>query len=141
MLVEDCMTHNLSEKESLSYIEKRHKKVSKMTYHRYKDYINSDESLNIYFNEHARIGFVIDQRDRKNEMNSINSQLLRRWKNLTGRENTDVDQIIRLSHAIVSVNKRLEEISLSNPVISKIKAKVDLVDETDKISRENSFRN
>ncbi len=111
-----------------------------MTLQRYKNYINSDQSLDIYFNEHARIGFVKDQRSRKNEMNSVNEQLLRRWKNLTGRENADVDQIIRMSHAIVSVNKRLEEISLSNPVISKIKAKVDLV-ESDKISREDPIRN
>ena len=131
------MTHHLSERESLTYIEKRYKKVAKQTYHNYKKHIDSDDTLNIYFNEHARIGFVKDQRDRKNEMESVLDQLMRRWKNITGRENADLNDIVKLSHAIRLINHRLEEISLSNPVIAKIKAKVDLIDQPDETRSEN----
>ena len=136
ILVIDCMTHRLTEEESLKYIETRYKKIHRRTLRRRKREILDDDSLQMYFNEHTRIGFVIDQRNRKNEMESILDQLMRRWKDLTSKENADIYKIVRLSNAIVEANKRLEDISLSNPVISKIKEKVDLL-EAGKASRED----
>ena len=120
------MTHRLTEPEALEYIEKRTgKKPNRDTYYTWKRKINSEDSLNIYFNDHTRIGFVLDQRNRKDEMESVMEGLMRKWKKMN--TNTDEYRMVRISDAIVNANKRLEEISLSNPVISAIKAKVDAV--------------
>ena len=128
ILVQDCLTHRLTEKESLEYIEKRTgEKVKRDTYYTWKNKLKSDKELDIFFNEHTRIGFVRDQRDRKDEIMSVLEGLMRRWKNMKGKEKVDEYRMVRLSEAIINANKRMEEISLSNPVISAIKAKVDAV--------------
>ena len=87
--------------------------------------ITSDDSLSQYFDEHTRIGFVRDQKNRKSEMESVMNTLMRKWKKFD--INSDEYRMVRISDAIVNASKRLEEISLSNPVISAVKAKVDAV--------------
>jgi hypothetical protein len=139
ILVTDCITHRMTQVESKEYIKTRYKEVSLSTIKRTKSRLLSDDALNKYFNEHTRIGFVHDQRDRRNEMLSVMEQLMRRWKDYTSRKDIDIHRVVRLAEAIVNTNKRLEEISLSNPVISKIKAKIDGI-ESDQASREDPNR-
>ena len=128
ILVQDCLTHRLTEPEALEYIEKRTgEKVKRDTYYTWKRKLKSDKELDIFFNDHTRIGFVRDQRDRKDEVDSVLDGLMRRWKNLKGAKIVDEYRMVRLSEAIINANKRAEEISLSNPVISAIKAKVDAI--------------
>ena len=126
LLVEDCITHNLSINESIDYIEERLKRrISTKTLWQHKKDITSDDSLNIYFNEHTRIGFVRDHRARTKEMKSVMNGLIRRWHKTKDDLSVDVHDLVRLSEGIISASKRLEEISLANPVISGIKAKVE----------------
>ena len=53
----------------------------------------------------------------------------------------DLNDVVKLSHAIRTANHRLEEISLSNPVISKIKAKIDLIEPPNETRTEDPIRN
>lgn len=133
ILVEDCITHRLTEIESLQYINERHKNISDRTLRRYKKKIESDDTLNIYFNEHARIGFVRDQKKRKDEMDAVLTKLMNKWHSV--KDDDDIHRTVRLAEAIIGANKRLEEISLSNPVISQIKNKLDNY-ESNQASRE-----
>jgi len=126
LIVQDCVTYRLHEKEALEYIEQRYdQSISRGHYFRLKRHLESDEELNYYFDYHARIGFVKDQRDRANEIKSVMSELMRRWFSLSKEKYPDIYKMVRLAEAIINASKRFEEISLSNPVIAKIKAKVD----------------
>ena len=58
-------------------------------------------------------------------MNIVLKGLLELWGKLDMTIQADQQTRIRLAHAIISVNNRLENISLANPVISKIKAEID----------------
>ena len=126
LIIQDCITYRLREKEALEYIEQRYgQSISRGHYFRLKKHIESDEELNYYFDYHARIGFVKDQRDRANEIKSVMTELMRRWFLLSKEKYSDIYKIVRLAEAIINASKRLEEISLANPVIAKIKAKID----------------
>ncbi len=126
LLMQDCVTHRLTDVESIDYIDKRiHHKYTRKTIGVWRKQINSDDSLSQYFDDHTRIGFVRDQRDRMQEMDSVMKLLMKKWLTLTPA--SDEYRMVRLSDAIVNASKRLEEISLSNPVISAVKAKVDAV--------------
>jgi len=124
-LIEDCLTYRLTEKESIEYIKERYQSITRNTLNNYKRHIESDETLNIYFNEHTRIGFVKEHVQRFKEMNIVLKGLLELWDKLDMTIQADQQTRIRLAHAIISVNNRLENISLANPVISKIKAEID----------------
>jgi len=126
LIIQDCVTYRLREKEALEYIGQRYgQSISRGHYYRLKRHLESDEELNYYFDEHARIGFVKDHYDRANEIKSVMTELMRRWFLLSKEKNPDIYKMVRLSEVIINASKRLEEISLANPVIAKIKAKVD----------------
>ncbi len=123
-LVSDCITYRLNEKESIRYIEKRYKKISRRHFYRIKNKINSDDSLNDYFDNHARIGFVIDHKRRVDEIESVLAKLMKKWLNIT-ENNADVSEMTRLAETIIHASKRSVELSLANSVISKIKQDIE----------------
>jgi len=129
ILVEDCITHRLTEPESLKYIEKRMgESISRTNLQDWKRKINADETLDIYFNEHTRIGFVRNQRERYDEAESVMGVLMRQWGLFRKEKDPDIADLCKLADTIMSVNKRMEDISMSNPVISKIKTRIDIVE-------------
>lgn len=131
-LITDCMTYRLTEEESLEYIAIRYKKISKRHYYRIKKQLNSDEELQRFFDHHTRIGFIIDHKKRRDEIESVLEQLMRRLLELATQKITNYLALTRLSEAIISANKRAEEISLSNPIISKIKIEIEQLRESEK---------
>ncbi len=128
-LIEDCITHRLTYEESKDYVEKRlGAELSRTNFFDWKRKINSDDTLDIYFNEHTRIGFVKNQRDRYDEAESVMATLMRQWGEFRGKSDPDIGELCRLADTIISVNKRMEDISMSNPVISKIKTRIEIVE-------------
>lgn len=141
LLVQDCITHRLSDKESLEYIKTRlNHTVSLAALKRRKYRMQSEKSLNQYYNYHTRIGFVKDQRDRKNEVEAVLNDLMRKWKQYTITNNTEISQLTKLSSGIIEANRRLEEISLSTPIIAKIKMEVE-IGRNKSISKESGEHN
>jgi hypothetical protein len=131
ILVEDAVWHRLTIAESLDYIKTRSGEViSESTFKRKKSYLLSHKGLNIYFDTHMRLGFLQDYRTRKEELERIQDEMVRRWKHLVGKKDVDLKIMIQLAEAINGINKSLREISLDNPVIAGIKKKVEEHDST-----------
>lgn len=120
-LVTDCITYRLSEKESLEYITTRYKKISRRHYFRIKKQILSDQELDDFFNHHARIGFVLDHKKRRDEMELVLGYLMKRWLSITEGNLFRFSDMTRLAETIIHVNQRAEDLSLSNSIIFKIK--------------------
>ena len=110
-----------SEKESLEYIATRYKKISRRQYFRVKKQILSDQEINDFFNHHARIGFVLDHKKRRDEMELVLGYLMKRWLSITEGNLFRFTDMTRLAETIIHVSQRAEEITLSNSVIFKIK--------------------
>ena len=127
-LVQDCETYRLSEKEALEYIKKRFgRKISARQYYRIKKKITSEEYLQDWFNEHARIGFVIEHKKRIDEMQAIHETLIGLLKKEMFKDETEQNRkgILQLFEILLKINHRLSELSLGNPVIHKIKNRID----------------
>ena len=126
ILVEDCVWHRLTLDEALKYIELRTgQAISSAKYRRKKQYLTSHRGLNHYFDDHMRLGFLQDYRTRKEEMEQIMDELMRRWKSMTSVKVVNVREMSSLAETINSFNKSLREISLDNPIIAGIKQKVE----------------
>jgi len=123
-LVLDCDTYRLSEKEALEYISTRFRKsISARHYYRMKKKITSEDHLQDWLNEHARIGFVIEHKKRIDEIEIIRKALLEHLKNETLKPISEQDRkgIIQLFETLLKINQRLTELSIGTPILQKIK--------------------
>ena len=123
-LVLDCDTYRLSEKEALEYISTRFRKsISARHYYRMKKKITSEDHLQDWLNEHARIGFVIEHKKRIDEIEIFRKALLEHLKNETLKPISEQDRkgIIQLFETLLKINHRLSELYLGNPIIQEIK--------------------
>jgi hypothetical protein len=124
--VNDCIVFRLSTKESLEYIEQKNNgtRISERHFFRIKKHLESDEQLQYWLNHHTRIGFVLEHKKRIDEIELLISKLMNMFQNEIQNKNHRF--ILRLSERIESLNKRLTELYLGNPVISEIKKEVDV---------------
>ena len=138
-LVQDCETFRLREKEALEYIKQRFgKEISSRHYYRIKKKITSEEYLQEWFNEFARIGFVIEHKKRLDELEVIQKTLLELVKKELAKPEADQkkNMLIQIFHVLLKINYRLEEVSLGTPVIQKIKKRIE---EKEKLSSLNAY--
>jgi len=127
-LVQDCETYRLREKEALEYIKKRFgREISARHYYRIKKKITSEEYLQHWFNEHARIGFVIEHKKRIDEMQAVHTAIIELLKKEMSKDETEQNRkgILQLFEILLKINHRLSELSLGNPTIQKIKNRID----------------
>jgi len=127
-LVQDCEVFRLREKEALEYIKKRFgKEISARHYYRTKKKITSEEYLEDWFNEQARIGFVIEHKKRIDEMQVVHKTLLELIKKELTKPESDQNRkgILQLFETLLKINYRLAELSLDNPIIQQIKKRIE----------------
>ncbi len=134
--VNDCIIFRLSTKESLEYIEQKNNGtgISERHFFRIKKFLESDEQLQYWLDHHTRVGFVLEHKKRIDEIELIISKLMNIFQNEI--QNNNHKFVLKLSERIESLNKRLTELYLGNPVISEIKKEVDIRNDerTDRIS-------
>jgi len=132
-LVLDCITYRLPQAMSLEYIKqmkqivtgnRRSRGISATKYKNIKKDLESDDALSKYLNEHSRIGFVKDQRDRAEEVSKGMEKIMNSLADIDPVK--DRDDLVKIIPSLVMLSRRAEEISLSNPIISKIKMEADL---------------
>lgn len=125
-VVNDCVIFRLSTKESLEYIEQKNSGVgiSERHFFRIKKHLESDEQLQYWLNHHTKIGFVLEHKKRIDEIELLISKLMNIFQNEIQNKNNKF--ILKLSERIESLNKRLTELYLGNPVISEIKKEIDV---------------
>ena len=124
--VSDCLVYRFSTKESLDYIEQKNNgvRISERHFFRIKKHLESDEQLQYWFDHHTRIGFALEHKKRIDEMELLISKLMQIFQ-IQSKEN-NYKFVIKLSERIESLNKRLSELYLGNPVISEIKKEVEI---------------
>lgn len=139
-LVMSCIVYRLDENTALDYIEALNPtgKISSSFYQQLKREVNSDDNLKKFFYEQAKIGFIRDHILRVYETEEILTKLFHIFINT--REN-EVKLVISLSHAILEANKRAEELSLSNPIIDRIKQEIDQENNSTKHHDDSSSNN
>ncbi len=124
MLVQDCIIFRLNYLESQKYLEKNNIKISERHFYRIKRHIESDQNLQHWFNEQTKIGFMLEHKKRIDEIELILGSLLKVFQSELKENNYKF--IIKLSERIESLNKRLSELYLGNPIISEIKKEVEI---------------
>jgi len=125
-----------NEKQGMAYINSRlpeNKRIKDRTYRSYKKFALDDEALNNYFNEHTQIGFIREHKLRMEELKFVQKELMQNFyfqvsvdEEKGGKK--DDRKIVAYAQAIATVNARLEQISLSNPIIAAVKKKIDTND-------------
>lgn len=124
MLIQDCIIFRLNFIESREYLEKNNVKVSERHFYRIKKFIESDQNLQHWFNNHTKIGFMLEHKKRIDEIESVLGYLMKIFQTESKKENHNI--VIKLSERIESLNKRLSELYLGNPIISEIKKEVEI---------------
>jgi len=127
-LVLDCDTYRLSEKEALEYISSRFgRSISARQYYRIKRISQSDDTIQKWFEFYSKKGFVIELKKRMEEIEhiqKISMQLL-----LSELDKPESEQnknwLIKLIHEIRENNNKLAEHNLCNPIIQKVKKRLD----------------
>jgi hypothetical protein len=118
---------HLNDKETRIFLSKLYgSEVSTDLYQTIKKKVTGDAQVNKWFNDVARIGFLIFQRRSINEI-----ELLQRLakkeirKLLRNKEGYDPRILMAIEDQIIKNNKRLEELYTSNPVLMRAKANLD----------------
>jgi hypothetical protein len=138
-VITDCMTQKLTEREALGvtredgthipgFIEMRYgKSISRRFYYKLRDELKSDPHIREYLTNYTNIGFVIKHKEREDEMLKLQEDLWRDYHALRveNPEHPDDMKIWTCMRQMISVNKRLAEISLGTPIVSQIKAQLD----------------
>ena len=128
-LMIDCETYRLSEKESKEYIKRKTGGeciISSRHYYRIKKHVRSEDACQRWMNHQTRIGFVIEHKKRIDEMEIVQSNLMKMLLSETTKDESkqNKDLILKISSQIESANKRLSELNLGSPVIAEIKNQV-----------------
>jgi len=130
ILMIECETYRLSEKESMEYIERKTGGeciISSRHYHRIKKRIRSEAECQDWLNHQARFGFVIEHKKRIDEMEIVQRELMRLLLSETTKDESaqNKDLILKTLSQIESANKRLAELNLGSPVIAEIKNQIE----------------
>lgn len=125
-LVQDCVTFNLSESESLEYIKTRYgKPISRASFMRRKSYISSDRSTDIWLNHFTRIGYVKNHQQDIETIRKLRDDSMRQLEIEFDEPNRDEYKILKLKDNVIETTKLLSELNLGTPIISSIKAKLE----------------
>jgi len=129
-LIQECIAVRLTYRESEAHIKEfTGEEISEAWWYRKKSTLMNDKSLNKYFDEQLRIGFMRDYRIRKIELESVLDKLMHRWYSLVdtheGEPEPNIMNMRLLSNSINEISRTLREISLDNPIIAGIKAKIE----------------
>lgn len=129
ILMIECETYRLSEKKSMEYIKKKTDGeciISSRHYHRIKKRIKSKDECQNWLNNQARFGFVSEHKKRIDEMEIVQSELMKLLLSETTKDESEQnkDLILKILSQIESANKRLAELNLGSPVIAEIKNQV-----------------
>lgn len=131
-LISDCVTYGFSEKESLAYIKARlGKDISAVAYYRRKKQIDSGEYASDFLNYFTKVGFVTKHKQILDVVEMVQQDTIRDYLIEQNKPHglKNKDQIQRLRYEIRENSKLLQELSLGTPIIARIKAKIDRVDE------------
>jgi hypothetical protein len=95
-------------------------------YQTIKKKVTGDTEVNRWFNDVARIGFLIFQRRSINEIELLQRLAKKEIRKLK-RSGSDYDPriLMAIEDQILKNNKRLEELYTSNPVLMRAKANLD----------------
>lgn len=153
-LAADCRTWRLKEDEALVYFRKMTGKprFSPSTLYRVYRQFDSDESVNAWMNEQARIGFVRTHRELIDEIDHIAEPLMRLYieeankpSTIPDPKDTNPDQsqrhrirnpdknkylMLKLAAELRELNERKSQLNLGNPIIASIKQKIDQSENT-----------
>ena len=127
-LVLDCDTYRLSEKEALEYIKTRFEKpISARQYYRIKQKIHSEGTIRSWLDKFTKVGFVIGQKRRVDEMELLQKTCMNLLKAEMDKKapEQDINRILKLIGEIRRNSHRLEEVEMANPIIDAIKKKID----------------
>lgn len=124
-LVQDCITHGLSEAESLEYVKVRYgKPISRASFIRRKSYITSDRSTDIWLNHFTRIGYVKNHQQDIETIRKLRDDSMRQLEREFGKPKRDEYKILKLKDNVIETTKLLSELNLGTPIISSIRAKL-----------------
>jgi len=124
--VQDCCTFHLSTKEALEYIETRFKKISERSYKRRKSFIESDHSTQVWLNYYTRIGFILQHKEQIEIIQYIQKDSIQRLEIEKQKDPRDESRILALKKDIKENTMLLSELSLGTPIVSAIRAKLQL---------------
>lgn len=118
---------HLSDTEARVFLSKIHgSDVSHDLYQTIKKKLTGDTQVNKWFNDVARIGFLIFQRRSINEIELLQKLAKREIRKLLrNKEGYDPRILMAIEDQIIRNNKRLEELYTSNPVLMRAKANLD----------------
>ena len=134
-LVQDCITYNLSEVESLEYIKTRYgKPISRTSFCRRKSHVLSDNSANRWLSHYTRIGFVKGHIENVETIRKIRDDSMRQLQIEQDKKVRDERKILALKDSIMESTKLLSELNLGTPIVAGIKAKLQTKENEKRIS-------
>lgn len=121
-LVSDCDLFGLEEVDSLKYIRQRFgKSISRSYYYKVRNSINSDPSVDKWFNHFCRIGYLTAHKKAIEEMELLQNKTKEMLFKELHKEERDIEIIVKLLERSESQNKRLEELYTAGPVLSNVR--------------------
>lgn len=144
----DIRTWNMDHEVGKKYMETFLKReISTSTYYRYLERLDSEDSLQAWLNEQAKIGFVKNQRDMIEEVLRLKTKINGILELELTKEDTVMQKIVHkdgassefiapnpsknkmyilgLMRQLTDLNKRLNELNLGNPIVANIKYMID----------------
>jgi len=139
-LMADIVTYRLTEPEGMKYVAARFRPISRSVYSRRHAFTNSDKNVNLWLNHFTRIGFVLHHKKQIEDALRIQDHSLRDFITEISRapEDQDHDLIYKIKHDMRENIRLLTDLGLGTPIISALKAKLDKVDNSSNLSKNNA---